>query len=112
MFKMIIGSDIIKKENNIELFKAGNAEKIVGEDIWRILKETDFTVFNLILFHEFTVSHLSSLYMTRTYKYKKPTTSHISKLIVSHFFFGYSIFSKDFHNSIILLIIISQPKHS
>lgn len=47
MFKMIIGSDIVPTEGNIGLFKEGNAREIVGDKLLKVLKEADFTVFNL-----------------------------------------------------------------
>lgn len=45
--KIIIGADIVPTKNNMELFKSGDAQTLLGEGLLKVLNEVDFRVFNL-----------------------------------------------------------------
>lgn len=45
--KLIIGADLVPTESNAELFKSGNAEVLIGEDLQMLLNEADYKIFNL-----------------------------------------------------------------
>lgn len=44
---ILIGADIVPTRSNIELFKQGNSESLVGEELACILKRASYRVFNL-----------------------------------------------------------------
>ena len=45
--KLIIGADLVPTESNAELFKSGNAEGLIGEELQMLLNEADYKIFNL-----------------------------------------------------------------
>lgn len=45
--KLIIGGDIVANESNIMLFKTGNLEKIMGQELLNHWNKSDFRFFNL-----------------------------------------------------------------
>ena len=45
--RIIIGADLVPTKNNIELFKSGGAEALVGEKLLEKLNKADYTIFNL-----------------------------------------------------------------
>ena len=47
MTRIIIGGDIVPTKSNIHHFETGDAETIIGCRLAEILKEADFTIFNL-----------------------------------------------------------------
>lgn len=44
---ILIGADFVPTKNNIELFNAGDAVGLVGNELLRVLKDADFRIFNL-----------------------------------------------------------------
>ncbi len=44
---MIIGADLVPTESNYELFKNGEAKKLIGDEIYEKLNNAAFTIFNL-----------------------------------------------------------------
>ena len=44
---IIIGADIVPVESNSKLFIEGQAEKLIGRELLKVLKECDFRIFNL-----------------------------------------------------------------
>ena len=44
--KIIIGADLVPTEENYEIFKSGDAEKLVGKRIKSILEKADYRIFN------------------------------------------------------------------
>ena len=47
MTKIIIGADIVPTESNMPYFASGEVETLIGSRLLGILKEADFTIFNL-----------------------------------------------------------------
>ena len=47
--KIIIGADLVPTEENFELFKSGDTEKLVGKKIKSELEKADYRIFNLEL---------------------------------------------------------------
>lgn len=45
--RIIIGADLVPTKSNQELFERGDAEKLIGVELTKILKNADFTIFNL-----------------------------------------------------------------
>lgn len=45
--KILIGSDVVPTNRNIELFKNGDSVSIIGKDLFKIWKAADFRIFNL-----------------------------------------------------------------
>ena len=45
--KIVIGADFVPSDFNEQLFKDGNAEQIVGKEIYDIVKGADLSIFNL-----------------------------------------------------------------
>lgn len=44
---ILIGADIVPTNSNIELFKNGQAEELVGKKLLNLLRRSDFTIMNL-----------------------------------------------------------------
>ena len=45
--KMIIGGDLVPTQSNYKYFKNGDINKLLGEELENILKESDYRIFNL-----------------------------------------------------------------
>lgn len=45
--KIIIGADIVPTKSNIELFKLGDTEALIGSELKKIISEADMKIFNL-----------------------------------------------------------------
>ena len=45
--KLYIGADFVPTDINKSLFKEGKGEALVGKELYEILKQSDFNVFNL-----------------------------------------------------------------
>ncbi len=45
--KLLIGADLVPTTSNNQLFAAGNAEELVGEELLDVLKTADYRIFNL-----------------------------------------------------------------
>lgn len=45
--KILIGSDLVPTQSNIELFQNGDAERLVGERLLAVLQSADYRIFNL-----------------------------------------------------------------
>lgn len=43
----IIGADLVPTKSNFELFTSANVNALFGQDLMRVLKESDFRIFNL-----------------------------------------------------------------
>ena len=46
-FKIIIGADLVPTASNYDMFKNGLLDELIGEQLKQILKNADFTIFNL-----------------------------------------------------------------
>lgn len=45
--KVIIGADIVPTKSNYDLFRTGNREKLIGEDLCNLLDDADYMILNL-----------------------------------------------------------------
>ena len=45
--RIVIGADIVPTKSNIDLFSLGNTTELVGEELEQIIKQADFSIFNL-----------------------------------------------------------------
>lgn len=45
--RILIGADLIPTDSNVDLFKSGKAEEIVGKEMKDVLDKADFRIFNL-----------------------------------------------------------------
>ena len=45
--RILIGADVVPTESNSELFSEGNVLELVGEELYNVIKEADFRIFNL-----------------------------------------------------------------
>lgn len=45
--KILIGADLVPTKSNEELFKMGNAEKLIGKELMKLFRDADYRIFNL-----------------------------------------------------------------
>ena len=44
---ILIGADIVPTKRNLDLFKMGDVEKLVGKELLGIIQNADYKIFNL-----------------------------------------------------------------
>ena len=47
MMKILIGADLVPTHTNIDLFAAGDVRSLVGQELFQIIDEADYRIFNL-----------------------------------------------------------------
>lgn len=45
--KILIGADLVPTQSNVDLFKSGDAETLVGAQLLELLRDADYRIFNL-----------------------------------------------------------------